>query len=872
MASSLDDVIDQMRQVGLDVPASVDLSAALKGYLRWRPSCEKKAKKSAWARLFEYTSPKGRVYITGAYGWRGDKWEVEATATDWTPAERAEWMEQRKAAAKAAEAERAKDAETAAEKARRLWNAGRDEGPSAYLDRKRVRAYGIRFGFNKRLMVPLRDIAGELHGLQWISPEGEKIFGTGTAKEGRFHLVGEVAPDKPLAFAEGYATAATGHMAMGWPVVVCFDAGNIEPVMAQWRKLYPDQPFVVLADDDRHLLQRLCERLARLGISATPAELGKLAEEHEWSVPGVGPDGADQVVELKAGWAKDACSVPFIQGSITVDGQPRLLKLENAGRARAMAAAKRHKARVLLPSFRDAESQHTDWNDLHVSAGLEEVREQLQRALDAPEGEKTRANGAPQGGRKGAGDAKGPQGDGSGYVNFLERYTLIYGTTTVWDAAHRDIVRIESLKLAYGKLVDWWLGHEDRRMVPKDNVVFDPTGRLQAPDYVNLFDRLPLEPDPSGSCVRIVEHLYNICQENDALFHWVASWLALPLQQPGTKMRTALVLHGRTEGTGKTTLTDIMRRIYGRYSRSITQLQLQTEFTGWMSGQCFCVAEEVVSRQDRSHHKGLLQNLITNETVQINEKNMPLREEKNHANFVFLSNDQIPMLLNPRDRRYTVIRVEREHSAEYFDAIRAELDAGGAEAFYAWLMNYDLKGFNAFTRPFENRDRMHLITLGMSPDQRFMEYWRTGLAGVPFVCCTARDLYRAFQAWCKVNGEKFVPNSTAFGRTATEELERLKAPPKAKMRVKCWSEKQIEDGDFSTDSSSQQALVYLVHREIERLSLIDKDEPPTGAQDGATGPPGASTPEVHDTRVISERVRLFQEKLHELVRSARRTV
>src|SRR6185295_2240526 len=103
MASSLDDVISQMQQVGIDVPARVDLAQAFQRYLRWRPSCEKKAKKSAWARLFEYRSPRGRIYITGAYGYRGDTWQVEATSTDWTPAERAEWLEQRKAAAKAAE-------------------------------------------------------------------------------------------------------------------------------------------------------------------------------------------------------------------------------------------------------------------------------------------------------------------------------------------------------------------------------------------------------------------------------------------------------------------------------------------------------------------------------------------------------------------------------------------------------------------------------------------------------------------------------------------------------------------------------------------------------------------------------------------------
>lgn len=892
MAKSLDDVIHQMAQVGLDVPARVDLAKAFANYLRWRPSCEKKQKKSAWARLFEYKAPSGKVYITGSFGWRDQTWKVEATATDWTPAERAEYIERMKAAEKAAAAERAKEGESAAEKAQRFWNKAREEGRSSYLDKKQVRAYGIRFSFRDQILIPLRDMEGKLQGLQWIGPES-KVFGTGTIKEGRFHLIGEIQPGHPLAFAEGYATAATAHMAMGWPVVVCFDANNLEPVVTQFRKLYADLPFLMITDDDRYLLQRVCKRLAEFGVHTTPRELGALDQEHEWTLPGAGEDGADRLVMLKAGWAKDACGVAFIDASITVSGKSKPIvvdgaagglsigvpdgvrtftyKFENAGVSRATACAKRYKARLLVPEFADRESEPTDWNDLHVLAGLDAVREQLARQLEAPEAEKSRANGAPPGGRKGRGGGGGGDGDGERkrFVDFLKRYTLIYGTTTVWDAETRDILKIESLKLAYGKLVDWWLDHEDRLMVPKDHVVFDPTGKCQAPAYVNLFDRLPLDPDPEASCTLIVRHLYNLCQENDALFHWVACWLALPLQQLGTKMRTALVLHGRTEGTGKSLMMDIMRAIYGRYARSITQLQLQTEFTGWMSGQLLCIAEEVVSRQDRAHHKGLLQNLITNEQVQINEKNMPLRTETNHANFVFLSNDQIPMLLNTRDRRYTVINVETEHPPEYFAAIGEEMRNGGVAAFYHWLLKYPLKDFNAYTRPFENVDRKHLITLGMTPDQRFFAFWSRGMAGVPFCTCAARDLYAAFKAWCRVSGERFVANETVFGRTISGELERMRAPPKKKTRYLAHSEKSVIEGEMGGEPVKFQGIVYFVQADAERLQLVDDDEE---AASKAAGPPDAPPVDVTVDAERDKRIQLFQRHLYALMGSARRTL
>ena len=73
----------------------------------------------------------------------------------------------------------------------------------------------------------------------------------------------------------------------------------------------------------------------------------------------------------------------------------------------------------------------------------------------------------------------------------------------------RDIVRLEAMKVAFGRRVDWWLGQDDRKIVDQDRVVFDPSGRAKPPDYVNLFDRFPLElPPPAGaSCSLVVEHM-----------------------------------------------------------------------------------------------------------------------------------------------------------------------------------------------------------------------------------------------------------------------------------------------------------------------------------------------------------------------------
>lgn len=826
MARNLAEVQRQIEERGVDLPQSVDLTRAFDKIIRWKPTGDKR--KSAWARLFEHRGASGKVYVTGVFGVRSDKWNVEASNEEWTPAERAEWIEARKKAEREAQAARKQEAETAAEKAAKMWARARPEGCHPYLERKRVGAFGVRFAFNNRLVVPLCNLAGELKGLQWISPEGEKIFGTGTAKDGHFHLLGKVLADQPIAFGEGYATCATGHMATGWPVVTCFDAGNLEPVIKVWREAYPDAEFVVLADDDRCLLERFCERLKRVGVSLAP-EAVQFPIDERWELP----DG--QLVTVAAAWAKDVAGAWFIEGRIEAFAAPdeagtvkrrRLdeLRLENAGRAKALAAAKKHRAHVLLPRFERGAQGATDWNDLHCASDLAAVRDQLMRGLEEARAPRTggfaRAvvRSTPPGGAAAPGGEGGVVGDV--LKRLTERYVLIYGTTTVWDNEARMVVKLEALRAAHRDWLDHWLDAPERRMVNADQVVFDPGHEHDQSQVVNLFERLPLEPGDPSACQKIVDHLFHLCHSDPKLFHWVASWLAYPLQHPGAKMRTALVLHGLREGTGKSLMMDVMRAIYGRYARTVTQLQLQTEFTDWLSGMLFCVAEEVVTAAERKHHKGLLKNLITNETVQINPKNMPLREEENHANFVFLSNEQQPMQLDPFDRRFTVINVEEEKPRAWFAAIGAERASGGDAAFYAWLLQYDCGDFNQFTRPYENRDRERLVTLGMNVDRRFWHFWHKGLTDLPYCSCRASDLYLAFKTWCRINGERFVPNSTAFGTTMGREI------PKYKTRVNVFTDKAMVSETYAagaSDTMDWQGMVYLVPYESDAVES-DQDK------------------------------------------------
>jgi len=149
--------------------------------------------------------------------------------------------------------------EAARHVAARIWSVSRPAPPThMYLVRKGVDALGLRI-HKGVLVVPVRDLAGTLHSLQFISPSGVKRFLKGGRIQGLCCWVGTLADltqddESTLCVAEGFATSASLHQAAGHPVVIAFHAGNLGPVAGAVRARYPRARIIVCADNDRHTL------------------------------------------------------------------------------------------------------------------------------------------------------------------------------------------------------------------------------------------------------------------------------------------------------------------------------------------------------------------------------------------------------------------------------------------------------------------------------------------------------------------------------------------------------------------------------------------------------------------------------------------
>lgn len=110
----------------------------------------------------------------------------------------------------------------------------------------------IYFLFFKKgtIAVPLYDDQFKLWSLQAINGTGVKLFPKYGRKMGLFHIIGYLKDAKAVAAAEGYATAASIHMATEWPVFVCFDNGNMVNVAPVIKEKAPTAKILFCADKD----------------------------------------------------------------------------------------------------------------------------------------------------------------------------------------------------------------------------------------------------------------------------------------------------------------------------------------------------------------------------------------------------------------------------------------------------------------------------------------------------------------------------------------------------------------------------------------------------------------------------------------------
>jgi hypothetical protein len=405
-----------------------------------------------------------------------------------------------------------------------------------------------------------------------------------------------------------------------------------------------------------------------------------------------------------------------------------------------------------------------------------------------------------------------------------ENFVLIYGEDLVWDRRQRMLMKLSAMRtiVQNSDVMKFWSGAA-RSWVLKKNIVFDPTETPSPAESgptatLNLFSGWKMKPK-QGNCLKIQTLLMHLVDGNEELYDWIARWLAYPLRNPGAKMETSIIMHG-DEGSGKNFFFEkVVKAIYGEYGYVIGNAQLEANFNDWASMKLFMVADEVVTRAELKQMKGKLKYLISGDSIIINPKGLPEHSERNQMNFVFLSNELVPLALDKTDRRYLVIWTPPALDREFYVSVAEEIAAGGIEAFYYYLMHeLDMGDFNEHTKPIYNDAKDRLIEKSLAPAERFYREWANGLLPLPFHTVGVQQLYDAFQVWCSRSGESKFTTMTTF----SPQVERYAGTTLRKLPIK-----------YGYGSVVKQRIVFLIGEQPDGKSLRDWAEDACAAFESA---------------------------------------
>lgn len=205
---------------------------------------------------------------------------------------------------------------------------------------------------------------------------------------------------------------------------------------------------------------------------------------------------------------------------------------------------------------------------------------------------------------------------------------------------------------------------------------------------------------------------------DEEALRYFEKWCAYPLQNPGCKLRTAMVLWGRETGTGKSLVGYTLGRIYGSDNfaeLSDIQMSVGNNFNDGESEKQFILIDDLTGVKNR-----LLANklkvMITRERILVNKKYTKQYFIEDCGNFLFTSNDPDAVYLDKQDRRFFIheVRVGRLPQEFYQKFDLWVKSTEGVNALFDYFLELSTEGFDPFSAAPITNSKKNMLSITRS--------------------------------------------------------------------------------------------------------------------------------------------------------------
>ena len=226
-----------------------------------------------------------------------------------------------------------------------------------------------------------------------------------------------------------------------------------------------------------------------------------------------------------------------------------------------------------------------------------------------------------------------------------------------------------------------------------DRLIYHPgyepgTITLDGQRCFNVYEPSGVRPAPgdAGPWEEYLAHLIPDAAEREEVKRWLATLIALPT----TRMRYGLLLISITQGVGKNTLANILKRLLGAANVSFPSENsvVESQFNGWVARKRLIFIAEIYSGHSRKAYDKL-KSVLADDDLEVNQKGIDQYRLDNWATVIACSNSEAALHVDDEDRRWFVPTVaETLKPGEWWRRLYAWIEGEGAGIIARWAEEY----------------------------------------------------------------------------------------------------------------------------------------------------------------------------------------
>jgi len=254
---------------------------------------------------------------------------------------------------------------------------------------------------------------------------------------------------------------------------------------------------------------------------------------------------------------------------------------------------------------------------------------------------------------------------------------------------------------------------------PEDVLIFNDGHKL----YFNLYNKsllLKKKDLEDGEFKYIKKLILNLVGNNLIEYNYFIKWIAWQIQNPLIRLPTSIIFQGE-QGTGKTQFCNkVLKNIFESNFCEIGQTDINSDWNDYILGKQLIVANEVIHNDNKFLVPDKLKNYVTDEYIRVLRRFRDGIISKNYAQWIFVTNNDIPLKIDKDDRRYSVFKSKKLKNG--YDLIK-NLDENlnnELKYFVHFLLNLEVT-FDEVSSPLFNEAKDDLIKANYNSVEEFVE-------------------------------------------------------------------------------------------------------------------------------------------------------